>query len=231
MVKRNPSYSAERQNGITREEFAEMRSNVSNIAHDIDTVSTAYQTERKERDLRLDSAISKLESEMRNRFEKNEELADSKNTISVEGRRWLIGTIAGLVVVMGAVINWWGTSIRESTLAEMNNSLNIIHEQNAVSIKDRDDIRRAMQMLSDNSNANTVNISTMKAKFATQLIEVETQFRASDRARNVQFAEQQRQNINFQNSLSGMQAKVPNAPEAPFYFPEITHDGNSDGGL
>lgn len=229
MVKRQ-QYHAKSVNGITREEFAELRSHVSTIAHDIDTLTTGYQSERKERDLRLDSEIDKLQSEMRNRFEKNEEIADSKNTVAVEGRRWLIGTIAGLVIVLGAMINWWGSSIKESTLAEVNNTLNIIREQNAVSIKDRDDLRRSLELVSKDVNTNTVNASTMKAQFSTQLVEIETQFRASDRARNVQFAQQQRQNADYQNGLSGLGAKVPISPSGPYYFPEVTHDGNPAGG-
>lgn len=53
-----------------------------------------------------------------------------------------------------------------------------------------------------------------------QLKEVETQFRASDQARNTQFAEQQRTN----NILMQLAQKEPvvHYPTAPFYFPEIS---------
>lgn len=53
------------------------------------------------------------------------------------------------------------------------------------------------------------------------LREVETQFRASDEIRNIQFANQQRQNQNFQSTLSSLGAKVPNAPDGPYYYPHI----------
>lgn len=223
-------YLAQRHNGISREEFAEIRSQVASLAHDIEGLTLGFKTEQKERDLRLNSEISKLESEMRNRFEKNEELASNKNTSDVEGRRWLIGTIAGLVIVLGAMINWWGSSIKESTLGDVNNSLNLIREQNAVSIKDRDDIRRITDEVSKQVNITTTGLAAMESKVETQLTEVETQFRASDRARNVQFAQQQRENLNTQNELANLGAKVQVAPNAPFYFPEVTHDGNVGSG-
>lgn len=197
------------------------------MAHDIDSLTSNFQTQQQERDLRLNSEIAKLESEMRNRFEKNESLAESKNNTSLEGRRWLIGTVATLVLVLGAMINWWGSSIKESTLGEVNNSLNIIREQNAVSIKDRDDMRRAAEMVTRDVNTNTAQLSTLRAQIETQLMEVETQFRASDRARNVQFAEQQRMNADLQNQVAGLGGKVQISPPGPYYFPEITHDGTT----
>lgn len=58
-----------------------------------------------------------------------------------------------------------------------------------------------------------------------QLAEVETQFRASDQARNVQFAEQQRMNnILMQLTKSGLQY-----PAGPYFFPAISDHGKGNG--
>lgn len=74
-------------------------------------------------------------------------------------------------------------------------------------------------------------VQSAQKVIASQLVEVETQFRLSDRARNVQFAEQQRTNSLIMQIAqgAGQPGKPPIVyPSAPFYFPETTADGNQN---
>lgn len=86
-------------------------------------------------------------------------------------------------------------------------------------------INAKAQTAMDKAGQHETDIATLTTKFK----EVETQFRANDEARNVQFAEQQRNNANIQNSLNAIKAPMPTAPSGPFYHPHIgqNHDGDN----
>lgn len=66
------------------------------------------------------------------------------------------------------------------------------------------------------------SITTQQEVVKTKLVETETQFRASDQARNVQFAEQQRMN----NIMFQLAQKKPiiDYPVYPYFFPKTAAD-------
>lgn len=98
----------------------------------------------------------------------------------------------------------------------------VVTQQNYTSIKDREDQQRQLNELTSRSVDNTRTIASNDASYTAKLIEIETQFRADAQARNIQFAEQSRQNGNFQNTLRDLGGKMPEASHNPFYFPDIS---------
>lgn len=98
----------------------------------------------------------------------------------------------------------------------------LVTQQNYTSIKDRADQERQLTDLATRSVDNTKVIASNDASYTAKLIEIETQFRADAQARNIQFAEQQRQNANIQNSIRDLGGKMPEAAHNPFYFPDIS---------
>lgn len=105
------------RNSITREEFVELRGTVMNIAASVQALTNSFAAEIKEREMWHKAEIARLETETRGRFEKNEEGSYQREKTNVEGRRWMIGVLAGLVVVLITIITLFGTSIKDSTLS------------------------------------------------------------------------------------------------------------------
>jgi hypothetical protein len=70
-------------------------------------------------------------------------------------------------------------------------------------------------------------------KVQQNLKEIETQFRANDENRNIQFTEQQRKNNELQEALHELGAKMPGGMTGPYYNPHISApvgQGSSENG-
>jgi predicted nucleic acid-binding Zn-ribbon protein len=88
--------------------------------------------------------------------------------------------------------------------------------KNEVSEKDRSRLNQEMEKLSQSQSSMQAEIVAWGVRFS----EMETQIRKDYSERNTQFNETQRHIIMLQNSLSELGAKLPEAPQAPFYNPE-----------
>lgn len=219
--------SLEYNKSISRDEFVELKAQVLNLIRETGSITTGFESSQKERDVSRAAEIARIESESKSRFEKLEEAFNNKNLADTEGRRWLIGTLTGLVMAFMVVGGWWTNTIKESVVAEVGNQLVIVKEQNAASLKDREELNSKVSKNSQDISKLDTEVAANNARYATKLIEIETQFAADAQSRNIQFANQQRLNSNFQNALSAMGAKIPPYPFAPFYNPDISRSGKN----
>jgi cell division protein FtsB len=209
-----------RMNGnITREEFVELRSQVSSIATAVEHLSSSFLSSLKERESTFRAEISRVDSETRNRFEKNEELAAEKARSDLEGRRWLIGTLAAMFVGILTLGGWWSTSIKQAVVAELTTSLSVIQAQNASSSKDRDDMRSRLANLEDQQNKTQAELSAFITKTAADEREIETQFWSFQQSSNATIADQWRVMAELWDTLHEMGAKLPARPSGPYFTP------------
>jgi hypothetical protein len=210
------------RSSITREEFIELRSQVTNIAHSVEQLTSTFGSSLKEREISQRADLARVESETKSRFDKNEEIANSKASSDTEGRRWLIGTLAGLLVLIVGAGTWWTNGIKDSVLASVSNELVVLHEQNATSIKDRQDLNRSVIDNEHDLADVRAQMAGMNAKYDAKLIEIETQFRADAQSRNIQYAQLARSEQMFQSALHDSGAKIPAPTAGPYYFPDIS---------
>jgi hypothetical protein len=91
-----------------------------------------------------------------------------------------------------------------------------------ISEKDRFEIRRDVQEI----HSKISDLDSYRRVTDQKLTEVETQFRASDEARNVQFSEQQRMNNIIMQIGQGKDLKDIVYPSGPYYFPHISDHDN-----
>lgn len=95
--------------------------------------------------------------------------------------------------------------------------------QNADSKRDREDMNKKLDYLGQKQ---ADLIATQAKETAERLAnerEVETQIDAQSQALSIQFASQQRLNSDYQNALHDQGARMPTAPTAPFFFPNISN--------
>lgn len=91
-----------------------------------------------------------------------------------------------------------------------------------VSEKDRQKLNQHAEKADDRLSKSETDNQVLH----TKLVEVETQMDAAAQFAGTQFAEQQRKNADFQNSLAALGAKMPPYPYGPWYMPNIS---NRDG--
>lgn len=93
-----------------------------------------------------------------------------------------------------------------------------ITTQNAISIQDRSKINDTVTVNGNRISSVEAAIREQKSEFTQKLVEIETQFRASDQIRNIQMANQQR--LNF---LMWNKSNPDNLfPADSIYYPHIS---------
>jgi hypothetical protein len=217
-----PTTATVLRSSITREEFIELRGQVANIAHSVEQLTSTFGSSLKEREISQRAELARVESETKSRFDKNEEIANSKATADTEGRRWLIGTLAGMIVLVVGAGSWWTSGIKDAVRSDLSNELVTLHEQNATSIKDRQELNVQVLAMERNYSDVKAQIAGMTARYDAKLIEIETQFRADAQARNIQYAQLARTEQMMQSALHESGAKIPAPTPGPYYFPDIS---------
>lgn len=106
-------------------------------------------------------------------------------------------------------------------------NLETIVAQNATSIKDRDELNRKAVLAESKIAGLESLVSQNEERNSQKLGEIETQFDSLAQSANTFLAFQYQKNADFQNALSGLDAKIPPSPNLPPFFPNIS---NRDGG-
>jgi hypothetical protein len=139
---------------------------------------------------------------------------------------WTVG------VYINAAVSPWATMANQAKATSDQNSLAIaaitrdvgtLTTQSADSIRDRQDQRSTLSELIRLQSENRSRIAETNAERVSNEREVETQIDAMAQMLSIQFANQQRTNSDHQNALHDLGAKVPQAPNNPFYFPNISN--------
>lgn len=139
---------------------------------------------------------------------------------------WLINlyiTTAISPVAALAVQAKTGNDTLQSTVAKNSEGIGILSSQAADSKRDRDDQRGLLQKSLEVQTGILERFARADAERQANEREVETQIDAMNQSLSVQFANQQRENSEFRNALHDMGAKIPMAPNGPWYFPNISN--------
>lgn len=104
-------------------------------------------------------------------------------------------------------------------------SLDTTIAQNATSIKDRDELNKKAAIAEEKISQMESLVSQNEERSSQKLAEVETQFDALAQSANTFLANQHQKNADFQNALSGLDAKIPPSPNLPLFFPNISNRG------
>lgn len=116
--------------------------------------------------------------------------------------------------VVGMQSQWGNT---KKTVDESSSQLVSIIAQNAIAIKDRDDMRHDIYLVRDIADKATLQTYGI----IKDLQETESQFKKSQDEFNLVHAHDERKFSDIQNTLHEMKAPIPSAPIAPFYFPSV----------
>lgn len=107
--------------------------------------------------------------------------------------------------------------------------LQLSQQADANSKTDRDQLNLRVRALEASLATESSERNREDARTEAKLTEVETQFSAVEQQRNTQFSEQQRLNSMVFGALSGLNAKFPEYPRAPFFQPNISQQAALSG--
>src|SRR5882724_3005837 len=243
-----------RPNAISREEFVELRGQVANIANSVQSLTNTFAANLKQREASQKAELVRIEAETHARFEKNEEASAGREKTNIEGRRWLIIVLVGLVGAVITVISFFGSSIKDSTLSltrfekqplEQNVATlttltsnlvqsvtalqswsNKIDSQNAVSITDRLELNRRQLATFDAQAETARELAALKSEISSKFQELDSKFMAEEQINSAATTDLWRVSSVLWNTLSSMGAKLPTQPTAPYFTPSLSGKGS-----
>lgn len=115
------------------------------------------------------------------------------------------------------------TQSLETIVTRNNEAIPTLQQQNADSKRDREDKGVVLGKLTDMLSKTAETVAGEVAERKANEAEFETQVDAMSQLLNVQFAEQQRKNADFQNTFHALHAEWPEAPPGPWVVPNISN--------
>ncbi len=159
----------------------------------------------------IDKKLTDLEMQFRSGFAHLESLISQKAGDQSTGKRFAMQLFGfGGVPLVSAL--WFVITLQITSItAPINRDVSFLSGQ-------QQSMATNIQQFFTQSAAAQSEFAAYKAEHGQKLSEIETQFRAADEVRNVQFAEQSRM-----NAMVGEAAGVK-LPQGPYYFPHIAKE-------
>jgi hypothetical protein len=200
---------------ITREEFVELRGQVTHISQAVENLTSAFKSSLTERELTQKTEIATLRAENIARFEKNEQIAAEKESRAVDGKRWIIGVFAGLVIVFVTLGNWWTSSIRESVTSALLIQISPMKE----SLSSHSSY---IEKFSEKEVSMEKEFSVFKADMDAKYSGLQTEMKAIQQFNNEGKTQLWQIDTVLWDAVSNLGGKLPERLSIPYYNPDIT---------
>jgi hypothetical protein len=200
---------------ITREEFVELRGQVTHISQAVENLTSAFKSSFQEREITQKSEMATLRAETIARFEKNEENQKQKEQGIIEGKRWIIGVFAGLVIAFLTAGSWWTASIRESVTSALLIQISPMKETIASHIA-------AIEKFSEKEVSMEKEFSVFKADIDAKYTGLKTELSAIQQFNNEGKTQLWQIDTVLWDAVSNLGGKLPERLSIPYYNPDIT---------